>query len=410
MTFSHQPLEHLDISHLVSISQTVTQAKEWKPALDKIVGLVRSIFIFDNLALYLYDEDNDSMDIMYARAIGRGQKAGADVSWGEAIANKIQKIQKTIVDEPVVDQKKNRLEQPFILAVPLMLQQQFLGALVYIRFGGPPFTPENIQLGEYIAWHISLLVQRQKIQDAYNVLENHAKLLQFQDDFISTISHELRTPLGFIKGYSTTLLRSDTEWDPETQHEFLQIIENEANHLQHLIDDLLDSARLQSGQLPLYFEQVYSDHLLEDIIERTRLHYPDLNANLHLETAISPIQGDPNRLTQVFENILANAAKYAPGKDVDIFVRQDEDTLTIFIKDQGPGISPDDLPHIFERFYRSRKLETTVRGTGLGLYICQQIIKAHQGKITVTSQSGVGTTFCIALPCQSLLDQKSCYD
>lgn len=401
MTFSHPHLEHLDISHLVSISQVVTQAKEWKPALDKIVRLVRSIFIFDNLALYLYDEDNDSMDIMYARAIGRGQKAEADVSWGESIASRIQKIQKTIVDEPLPDPKKNRLEQPYILAVPLMLQQQFLGALVYIRFGGPPFTPENIQLGEYITWHISLLVQRQKIQDAYKVLENHTKLMQFQEDFISTISHELRTPLGFIKGYSTTLLRSDTEWDPATQHEFLQIIESEANHLQHLIDNMLDSARLQSGQLPLYFEQVYIDHLLEDISERTRLHYPDLRVNLHLETPIITIKGDPNRLTQVFENILANAAKYAPGKDVDIIVHQDEDELAVMIRDQGPGISSDDLPHIFERFYRSPKLESTVRGTGLGLYICNQIVQAHHGKISVTSQPGSGTTFTIILPCLS---------
>ncbi len=401
MTFSHPHLEHLDISHLVSISQVVTQAKEWKPALDKIVKLVRSIFIFDNLALYLYDEDNDSMDIMYARAIGRGQKAEADVSWGESIASRIQKIQKTIVDEPLPDPKKNRLEQPYILAVPLMLQQQFLGALVYIRFGGPPFTPENIQLGEYITWHISLLVQRQKIQDAYKVLENHTKLMQFQEDFISTISHELRTPLGFIKGYSTTLLRSDTEWDPATQHEFLQIIESEANHLQHLIDNMLDSARLQSGQLPLYFEQVYIDHLLEDISERTRLHYPDLRVNLHLETPIITIKGDPNRLTQVFENILANAAKYAPGKDVDIIVHQDEDELAVMIRDQGPGISSDDLPHIFERFYRSPKLESTVRGTGLGLYICNQIVQAHHGKISVTSQPGSGTTFTIILPCLS---------
>ncbi|MEN6436173.1 MAG: HAMP domain-containing sensor histidine kinase [Anaerolineaceae bacterium] len=401
MTFSHPHLEHLDISHLVSISQVVTQAKEWKPALDKIVRLVRSIFIFDNLALYLYDEDNDSMDIMYARAIGRGQKAEADVSWGESIASRIQKIQKTIVDEPLPDPKKNRLEQPYILAVPLMLQQQFLGALVYIRFGGPPFTPENIQLGEYITWHISLLVQRQKIQDAYKVLENHTKLMQFQEDFISTISHELRTPLGFIKGYSTTLLRSDTEWDPATQHEFLQIIESEANHLQHLIDNMLDSARLQSGQLPLYFEQVYIDHLLEDISERTHLHYPDLRVNLHLETPIFTIKGDPNRLTQVFENILANAAKYAPGKDVDIIVHQDEDELAVMIRDQGPGISSDDLPHIFERFYRSPKLESTVRGTGLGLYICNQIVQAHHGKISVTSQPGSGTTFTIILPCLS---------
>ncbi len=400
MTSQFPVLEQLSISHLVAISQAIKQAKEVKPALDSIVNLVRTIFIFDNLVLYLYDGMNDSMDVSYARAIGRGSKAGADVSWGEAIATQVQKQRKTIVEETTPNPAHDRLQQPAILGIPLELHGIFFGALVYIRFGGPSFTPENIQLGEYIAWQISLLVQRQQIQEANLVLESRNKLLQFQDDFMSTISHELRTPLGFIKGYSTSLLRNDTEWDQQTQREFLHIIDNEADHLQHLIDNLLDSSRLQSGHMQMAFELVLLDHLLEDVITRSRLHYPDLQINLVVNTPITPIRGDPNRLTQVFDNLIANAAKYAPGKEVAVIIHQDENQLVIQTMDKGPGISPDDLPYVFNRFFRSSQQATAVRGTGLGLYICKQIIEAHHGQITVVSQPGVGTTFTVGLPRQ----------
>ncbi len=393
-------LEQLNINHMIAISQAVSQAKEWKPALDNIVQLVRTIFIFDNLVLYLYDEKEDNLESVYAKAVGRGQKAGADLAWGESIATRIQKSRKTIVEEAIPDPKISRLQQPYILAVPLILRSQFLGALMYIRFGGPAFTLENIQLGEYIAWHISLLVQRQKIQEANVLLEMRNKLLQFQDDFVSTITHELRTPLGFIKGYTTTLLRNDAQWDDETQREFLQIIDSEADHLQKLIESVLDSSRLQSGQIQMFFQPISIDRLLEDLITRGHMHFPNISIKLHKKKGKYSIQADPNRMAQVFENIFANASKYAPDKELNVTLQfLDEDQVQIKIQDKGPGIPPDDLLHIFERFYRAASSETTIRGTGLGLYICKQIVEAHRGNIWAESQPGNGTTFIITLPC-----------
>lgn len=396
----HPVLEELHIKHLITISQIVTEAEEWKPALDKIVKLVRKVFIFDNLVLYLYNETDENMDGVYARAVGRGKTSGAETSWGESIASQVQKSRRTIVEEAPQDVQGDRLQQPCTLAVPLVLNNQFLGALIYIRFGGPSFTAENIQLGEYIAWHISLLIQRQKILETNQILETRNRMLQFQEDFVSTISHDLRTPLGFIKGYTTTLLRNDTQWDPQTQHEFLQVIDNEADQLQRLIDNLLDSARLQSGQMQMFYQPVLLDHLLADIMDRTRLHFPEIDLTFENSTPLRPVPADPNRLTQVFENILVNAAKYAPGKPIIIKVEQDDNQVVVQIQDHGPGISQVDLPHIFERFYRSADLQSNVHGAGLGLYICQQIVKAHQGEIVVKSQQGTGTVFSIILPCQ----------
>ena len=191
------------------------------------------------------------------------------------------------------------------------------------------------------------------------MLEQQNQESRLQEDFISTITHELRTPLGFIKGYTTTLLRSDTNWDQETQQEFLRIIDQEADRLQELIENLLDSARLQSGNLKMDFQAVRLETLVKSVADRVRLHHPDLNVHIEPEKQGTLIRGDPKRLGQVFENLLNNAVKYAPGSDVwvKIEARKMNEGVLIQIEDHGPGIPQRYLPHIFDRFFRNPELE-----------------------------------------------------
>jgi signal transduction histidine kinase len=273
-----------------------------------------------------------------------------------------------------------------------------LGAVVYIRFGGPPFSPHYVQLAEFIAQQISLLVERQNLQRAYDQLEAQNQEARLQEDFISTITHELRTPLGFIKGYATTLLRSDTTWDPATQDEFLTIIDQETDRLQELIENLLDSARLQSGTLKMDFQAVRLDVLVRSVIERTRLHHPDFVAHVECASNMSAIEGDPKRLGQVFDNLISNAIKYAPGTEVWVRINLDDREALIEVSDQGPGIPNRYITHLFERFFRNPDVAPSVHGSGLGLFICKKIIQAHHGSITVTSVVNQGTTFHIRLP------------
>ena len=223
--------------------------------------------------------------------------------------------------------------------------------------------------------------------------------MQLQEDFVSTISHELRTPLGFIKGYSTSLLRQDTSWDDETQKEFLTIIDEEADRLSLLIENVLKLARLQSKTLPLRFQPLRMDAVLRDVIMRIRARQKDLDVSMELKS-VPPLPGDGVRLAQVFENLFTNAINIAPGSPLEILLRQVEDHALIAFIDHGPGIPKESLPLIFERFYRVRG-EKTVTGTGLGLYICKQIILAHRGKIWAESTPGQGTTFFIELPIHS---------
>jgi signal transduction histidine kinase len=387
--------------YLYAIGNIISQATEWKPALDEISQLVHSIIIFDNLAVYLSESKNNSVDVMYARAMGRGRKAEADVSWGETLANQIIACNQTILREPSLDPKQDRLQQAYMLGIPLTAQKICLGAIIFIRFGGPCFDAESQQLAEFIAGQITLSIQCQNLQLEYKKLEAQQAQSQLQEDFISTITHELRNPLGFIKGYTTTLLRSDTTWDQTTQQEFLEIIDHETDRLEELIENLLDSARLQSGQLKMQFQQVVADSLINTVITRTRLHYPDLRINIETEKNIPPINGDAGRLAQVLENLISNAVKYAPNSDIVIIARKEKEFTCISVKDHGPGIPKQYLSHLFERFYRIPNQAPNVHGSGLGLYICKQIVEAHRGYISANSIEGKGTSFDVRLPFKS---------
>lgn len=388
----------VEIKHLYAISQIVTQTLEWRSALDEIVKLSRAIFIFDNLVVYQMIPPKNILEVVYARAAGRGRSAEADMAWGENIALSVMQANKTILEEPgATPMLVNRMECPHLLGIPLYLAGKALGAIVLIRFGGPAYLSSDIELANFIAQQISLLIERQHLQQEYNQLEEQHQQYRLQDDFVSTITHELRNPLGFIKGYTTTLLRSDTQWDQNIQQEFLNIIDQETDRLQELIDNLLDSARLQSGEMRMQLQWIRLDSVLHDVMLRTKLHHPELNIHLNVERPIALIQGDPRRLAQVFENIIGNSIKYAPGSEILITIKQELSNVLFEFQDFGPGISDQYLPFIFNRFFRSPDAPN-LHGSGLGLYICRQIILAHSGQIYARSEVGKGTTIVIQLP------------
>src|SRR6185295_15578569 len=241
------------------------------------------------------------------------------------------------------------------------------GALVFVRFGGPVYESEHIAIASFALDLLSILFERASWRDTTSELRELRRQMQLQEDFVSTISHELRTPLGFIKGYSTSLLRQDTSWDVETQKEFLTIIDEEADRLSLLIENVLESARLQSKTLPLRFQPLRLDAVLRDVIMRLRSRQKELDVSMQLEP-VPPIPGDAVRLAQVFENLFTNAIKYAPGSPLVVLLSQVDENMLISFMDHGPGIPKESLPLIFERFYRVRG-EKTVTGTGLGLYI-----------------------------------------
>ncbi len=390
------------LSTLHGIFQEVQRQQDWRAALDTLFVSLRDSFVFDNVAIYLEDPRTKGLDVVYARAVGRGKTAEADAVWGESLAAEAITKGEMILKEPNSGSgKTGRLGLAHLLGFPLYIGSKIGGALVFIRFGGPEYSELHIQTASLQAFWSAALIERRDLQEARTELDSVQRQMRLQDDFVSTISHELRTPLGFIKGYSTSLLREDTVWDTATQREFLNIIDEEADRLTRLIEDMLESARLQSKTLQFKFSPVRIDALVRDVATRINMHHPNLKVTFDFQP-LPPLRGDGTRLSQVFENLFSNAIKYAPDKEIIIAMRSTVDKIRIAFNDKGDGIPEDYLPFVFERFYRVPG-ERTVTGTGLGLYICKQIIMAHHGNIWVESALGEGATFIIELPVEPML-------
>ncbi|MBV6397485.1 MAG: Adaptive-response sensory-kinase SasA [Anaerolineales bacterium] len=370
----------------------------WKASIEALANELRPYFVFDNMAVFIVDPKTKTSEVAYARALGRGKTAEADAAWGDRIAAEVIVRGEAIIQIPKIkaDAQTDRLRLSHLLGLPLRLENEISGAVVFIRFGGPAYNEEHVATAALVAMWLALLFERRNWHDTAKQLQDVQRRIRLQDDFLATISHELRTPLGFIKGYSTTLLRQDTSWDENTQREFLTIIDEEADRLTQLIDDLLESARLQSNTLPMKFQPLRLDGLIRDATLRLKQRHPSLLVSLDFGT-VPPIHADSVHLGRVIENLFSNAVKYAPGSPLEVTLRQTGDKLLFRLTDHGPGIPEKHLPMIFERFYRVPSDSNASAGTGLGLYICRQIILAHHGKIWAESKLKQGTTFLVEL-------------
>lgn len=232
---------------------------------------------------------------------------------------------------------------------------------------------------------------------AFNqTLERLEKLFATQRRFLADVSHELRTPLTVIKG-EVGLMRLTNELDEES----LRSIEKEVDRLSRLVGDLLLLAQAESGQLPLELKPVELDTILLEVIQQMQV-LASGKVNLRLEEIDQVmVNGDRDRLKQVILNLVSNAVNYTPaGGEVRLWLSKIEQRACLKVEDTGPGIPPEDLPYIFDRFYRgdpSRK-RTESSGFGLGLSIAKWIVDRHGGQIEVESQVGKGTRFTVWLP------------
>jgi len=393
-------MDNQSFSYVNELLKAINWTGDTRLVIEKFLAVLRREFVFDNVATYLQDAETGTLEIVYARAVGRAKNAEADAAWGEDIANQVLSKKQPLIREPEsASDSEDRVHQAYLLGLPMHADGILNGALVFVRFGGPAYTEQHVTVATLGAALLSVLFERRAWRKMNDEMGKLQQQIQLQEDFVSTISHELRTPLGFIKGYSTSLLREDASCDAETQHEFLTIIDEEADRLSLLIENVLESARLQSKTLPLRFQPLRLDAVIRDVATRIRVRHKGLDVRLELQ-APANIQADGVRIAQVFENLFTNAVKYAPGSAVIVGLKQAGHLLVVTFTDHGPGIPAESLPLIFERFYRLRTENAT--GTGLGLYICKQIIEAHRGKIRAESTPGQGTTFFIELPINQL--------
>jgi PAS domain S-box-containing protein len=250
--------------------------------------------------------------------------------------------------------------------------------------------------------------------EVVNIIANIHDITRFREEeemkstFTSIISHELKTPVALIKGYAQTLAREDADWDLDTAREGLQIIEEEADRLEGLINDLLDVSRIQASGLSLDFADVNLQDLAGNVARVFRTQTDNHQIELDFDQTPPLIWGDEERLRQVLTNLVGSAIKYSPdGGLIRIggwTEESSDDTnepsrVVIYVADQGIGIPQYELRHIFDQFYRvDSSLRRGTAGTGLGLFLARAIVEAHDGLIWVRSEPGQGTTFFVGLP------------
>lgn len=218
--------------------------------------------------------------------------------------------------------------------------------------------------------------------------------------FISVISHELQTPIAIIKGYASTLARTDAMLDSEALHLRLLAVEEEADRLNKLVGNLLYASRIQAGGLQMEITPLELPPLIEGVVRRLQAKSPDISVTLDIPPNLPTVMADRDRIEEVLQNLLDNAIKYSPQRRVvTVASRATGDEVIVSVSDTGIGISLRDQEEIFTRFRRiGNQLTRTTPGTGLGLYICHAIVEAHGGHIWVESALHEGSTFSFSLP------------
>lgn len=224
------------------------------------------------------------------------------------------------------------------------------------------------------------------------------KLEQIRKDFVANVSHELKTPITSIKGFSETLL-DGAMYDEKTLESFLKIILKESDRLKSLTQDLLELSKIEQEGFKLNIGTVNCLELINEVKESLNKKADDKQIQFEVHGEEVVIEGDQPRLQQVFVNLISNALAYTPPKGrVDVYIKDMRDKVEISVKDTGIGIRKEEIPRVFERFYRVDKARSRYSGgTGLGLAIVKHLIEAHHGEIYVSSKQGKGSTFTVKL-------------
>ena len=215
-------------------------------------------------------------------------------------------------------------------------------------------------------------------------------------EVVSTVSHELRSPLTSVKGYTSLLLNRWDRLKDEQKKMMLEQVHHDADRVTRLITELLDISRLETGRLVLRRQLTNLAELADQVVEKLKMTYSDLDCDVHFPVGFPQVYCDPDKLEQVLTNLVENAAKYASPLGMKVVGEFDDEQVAVSVSDTGEGIPATDLPKVFKKFFRRDMGKPT--GTGLGLWISRGLVEAHGGRLTATSEMGQGSVFRFTLP------------
>lgn len=283
---------------------------------------------------------------------------------------------------------------------PLALADRALGTLTVARDGGPAFTSAEVEMVTLLARQVAAAVENIRVYEAErSAAEELRRLSSLRADFVSMVSHELRAPMASVIGCAQTLNRRWRELTQEQRESFLGLIESETSRLSDLVGDVLDTSRIEAGTFPYSFAAVDLEELVRETAAVVSLGQDEVRVTTVVTPTLPHVQGDRERLRQLFWNLLANAVKYTvTGDEIEVAAAKENGLVAVRVRDHGPGIPPEAHRLIFEKFGRVSHGGISKPGAGLGLYIARSIAEAHGGTLDVESETGSGATFTVRLP------------
>src|SRR5437763_285206 len=377
-----------------------------------------------NARILLVDDDTALLDAL-PEAL-RLRMNGIQIDTSETAVDALERIKQTDYDAIVSDVKMPGMDGLALLheirelrpSTPTLMitghgEREL--AVQALRGGAYDFVQKPIDRDYFIA-SLERAIQRRvldrQVEEQRLALERHARVREHEErkgEFIATVSHELRTPLAAIYGSAQTLLREDIELDESGQKRLLDVIAQESERLSRIADDILFANKLDSGQFVLGEKRIDLLALAREVVDQMRACFAsrdDISIDLAVPATIDSLVGDSDKLRQVLINLIDNAVKYSPdGGRIDVAVEARDGGVRSSIRDEGIGMAPLELRRIFGKFYRvDPALTRGVGGTGLGLYICRELVRRMEGRLSVRSEEGKGSTFIVELPVQAAGD------
>ena len=405
-----------ELKALGEVGQAVSSTLDLEAVLRTIVSRATQLAGVDGGSIYEYDADreefyvrateglpDDLVDVMRARPIRKGEGLlGRMAISGEPL--EIPDIADPRAYESRVRQKLIRLGYRSLLAVPLLRENHILGGLAVNRKHAGAFDPKVVDLLKTFATQSALAIQNARL---FREIEYKSRELEtasrHKSEFLANMSHELRTPLNAIIGFSEVLSERMFGDINDKQAEYLADILESGRHLLSLINDILDLSKIEAGRMELERTDFDLPSAISNTLSlvRERAQRRGITLERTLDERLEMIRADERKVKQVLLNLISNALKFTPdGGRIEVRAAMKNGAVEMSVTDTGVGIAPEDQEAVFEEFRQVGTASKKVEGTGLGLAISRKFIELHGGRIWVTSQVGIGSTFTFTLPLQ----------
>lgn len=422
-----------DLTMLNTLAATISQTLDLQQVLDTSLKETLNAIGWEAGAIYMWDQRTRSFNMVSYQGLSEDYIRDAfSYAQGEGPIGKAAMQREPVIWEPGVGENPHD-EVATQINIPLRVPNSLLGVLGLTSRTRRELKPGHLELLTTIAHQVATALEKaqlhsdltthaqelegvvaartealaQAIDELSGALEQAREADKVKSQLLSVVSHELRTPLATIKGHTSMLVDHYQQVTPDMLKQSLTDIEEEADKLTELISNLLEMSRIEAGVLHIQPQ----DHNLLDTVRSTvdAARFRLAHNPVYLEAPQGRVQvyADARRVQQIIDNLLDNAAKHSVADGaIYVAIEAEKTHVTVKVRDEGPGISPEHIDHIFDRFYQTGTDTDRSRGIGLGLAICRGLVEAHGGRIWVESEKGKGSTFFFTLPEKSAAEKE----